>query len=151
MKEMGGVIDHFTRYGSSQWSLPTKEVYEELTERYNLREWSGFREYEDLRREYEDLRPVHHLDKNHKNVWSMKREKGKNLHSCQKPIDILTRLIQVHSNEEAIVLDCFMGSGSTAVACLNTNRQFIGVELDEHYYQIAKDRCKGHQTRLEVH
>ena len=146
----GRVIDHFTRYGSTQWSLCTKEVYEELTERYNLREWSGFREYEDLRQEYEDLRPVHHLDQNHKNVWTMKRDKGKNYHSCQKPINILERLIRTHSNEDAIVLDCFMGSGSTGLACLNTNRQFIGIELDENYYNIAKERCDNQQTRLEV-
>lgn len=150
MKEMGGVIDHFTRYGSTQWSLCTKEVYEELTERYNLREWSGFREYEDLRQEYEDLRPVHHLDQNHKNVWQMKRDKGKNYHSCQKPINILERLIRTHSNEDAIVLDCFMGSGSTGLACLNTNRQFIGIELDEKYYKIAQERINEtkKQTKL---
>jgi len=150
MKEMGGVIDHFTRYGSTQWSLCTKEVYEELTERYNLREWSGFREYEDLRQEYEDLRPVHHLDQNHKNVWQMKRDKGKNYHSCQKPINILERLIRTHSNEDAIVLDCFMGSGSTGVACVNTNRNFIGIELDENYYKIAQERINEtkKQTKL---
>lgn len=148
MKEMGGVIDHFTRYGSTQWSLPTKEVYEELTERYNLREWDGFREYEDLRREYEDLRPVHNLDKNHNNLWNFKRDKGENYHSCQKPIDILERLIQTHSKENATVLDCFMGSGSTGVACLQTNRNFIGIELDENYYNIAKKRCSEYQSKL---
>ena len=135
------MIDHFTRYGSTQWALPTKEVYEELTERYNLREWEGFREYE-------DLRPVHNLDKNHKNVWQFKRDKGKNYHSCQKPLDILERLIQVHSKEGATVLDCFMGSGSTGVACLQTNRNFIGIELDENYYNIAKERCSEYQSKL---
>ena len=155
MKEMGGVIDHFTRYGSSQWSLPTKEVYDELTEKYNLREWNGFREYEDLRQEYEDLRqeyedlrPVHNLDENHNNVWDFKRDKGENYHSCQKPIDILERLIQVHSKKGATVLDCFMGSGSTGVACLQTNRNFIGIELDEKYYNIAKKRCSNYQSKL---
>ena len=148
MKEMGGVIDHFTRYGSSQWSLPTKKVYEELTEQYNLRDWEGFREYEDLRQEYEDLRPVHHLDKNHNNVWNFKRDKGKNYHSCQKPIDILERLIYTHSNEGATILDCFMGSGSIGVACLQTNRNFIGIELEEKYYNIAKKRCSAYQSKL---
>lgn len=148
MKEMGGVIDHFTRYGSSQWSLPTKEVYDELTERYNLREWKGFREYEDLRQEYEDLRPVHNLDKNHNNVWDFKRDTGENYHCCQKPIDILERLIQVHSKKGATVLDCFMGSGSTGVACLQTNRNFIGIELEEKYYNIAKKRCSNYQSKL---
>lgn len=148
MKEMGGVIDHFTRYGSTQWALPTKEVYDELTERYNLREWDGFREYEDLRREYEDLRPVHNLDKDHKNIWQFKRDKGENYHSCQKPIDILERLIQTHSKKGATVLDCFMGSGSTGVACLQTDRNFIGIELDEKYYEIAKMRCRDYQSKL---
>ena len=148
MKEMGGVIDHFTRYGSSQWSLPTKEVYDELTEQYNLHDWVSFREYEDLRQEYEDLRPVHNLDENHNNVWDFKRDKGENYHSCQKPIDILERLIQVHSKKGATVLDCFMGSGSTGVACLQTNRNFIGIELDEKYYNIAKKRCSEYQSKL---
>ena len=148
MKEMGGVIDHFTRYGSSQWSLPTKEVYDELTEQYNLRDWEGFREYEDLRQEYEDLRPVHNLDENHNNVWDFKRDKGENYHFCQKPIDILERLIQVHSKKGATVLDCFMGSGSTGVACLQTNRNFIGIELEEKYYNIAKKRCSNYQSKL---
>ena len=155
MKEMGGVIDHFTRYGSSQWSLPTKEVYDELTEQYNLRDWVSFREYEDLRQEYEDLRqeyedlrPVHNLDENHNNVWDFKRDKGENYHSCQKPIDILERLIQVHSKKGATVLDCFMGSGSTGVACLQTNRNFIGIELEEKYYNIAKKRCSEYQSKL---
>ena len=143
MKEMGGVIDHFTRYGSSQWALPTKKVYGELTERYNLREWKGFREYEDLRQEYEDLRPVHNLDKNHNNVWDFKRDNGRNYHSCQKPIDILERLIQVHSKKGATVLDCFMGSGSTGVACKNLNRNFIGIELDKNYFEIAKKRIEN--------
>ena len=144
----GGVIDHFTRYGSSQWSLLTKEVYDELTEQYNLRDWGGFREYGDLRQEYEDLRPVHNLDENHNNVWDFKRDKGENYHSCQKPIDILERLIQVHSKKGATVLDCFMGSGSTGVACLQTNRNFIGIELDEKYYNIAKKRCSNYQSKL---
>ena len=46
------------------------------------------------------------------------------------------------------VLDCFMGSGSTGVACLQTNRNFIGIELEEKYYEIAKERCKTYQTKL---
>jgi site-specific DNA-methyltransferase (adenine-specific) len=94
------------------------------------------------------LRPVHNLDRNHNNVWDFKRDKGENYHSCQKPIDILGRLIQVHSKKGATVLDCFMGSGSTGVACLQTNRNFIGIELDEKYYNIAKKRCSNYQSKL---
>lgn len=68
--------------------------------------------------------------------------KGK-LHPTQKPVDLLKYLIQVSSNENDVVLDSFMGSGSTGVACINTNRNFIGIELDENYFNIAKDRINN--------
>ena len=138
--EVGGCTDHFTRYGSTQWSLATPEVYQILTDKYHLREWSGFREYEDLRREYEDLRPVHNLDMEHCNVWNVKWRNNGSLHPCQKPTEILERMIKCSSKEGATILDPFMGSGSTGVACVNTNRDFIGIELDTHYFDISKQR-----------
>lgn len=72
------------------------------------------------------------------------------LHPTQKPVPLLEFLIKSYCREDGIVLDFTMGSGSTGVACLNTNRQFIGIELDENYYNIAKERCDNQQTRLEV-
>ena len=65
------------------------------------------------------------------------------LHPTQKPIEYLERLIINSSNEFDTVLDCFMGSGSTGVACKNTNRRFIGIELDDTYFEIAKNRING--------
>lgn len=62
------------------------------------------------------------------------------LHPTQKPVDLLEFLINNSSKEDNNILDPFMGSGSTGVACQNTNRNFIGFELDEHYFQIAKER-----------
>ena len=62
------------------------------------------------------------------------------LHPTQKPVDLLEYLIKTYTNEGEIVLDFTMGSGSTGVACLNTNRKFIGIELDEKYFEIAKER-----------
>lgn len=61
-------------------------------------------------------------------------------HPTQKPIDLIEYLIKKSTNENDIVLDSFMGSGSTGVACVNTNRKFIGIELDEKYFNIAKER-----------
>ena len=119
------------------WTFPTKEKYE-------LLQTTGIcqKPYEELRQEYEELRYTHNLDKNHKNVWvSEERNNGK-FHSCQKPLDILERVIKTSSNEGDIVLDCFMGSGSTGVACMNTNRKFIGIELDKNYFNIAKQRIE---------
>ena len=70
------------------------------------------------------------------------------LHQNQKPVDLLTFLINKSSKPKDTILDCFMGSGTTGVACLETNRNFIGIELDENYYNIAKERCKEYQTKL---
>ena len=75
-------------------------------------------------------------------VNSQKNEcnNSKRLHSSQKPVELLEYFIRTYTNENDIVLDFTMGSGSTGVACLNTNRKFIGIELDEKYFNIAKDR-----------
>lgn len=62
------------------------------------------------------------------------------LHPTQKPVDLLEYLIKTYTNEGETVLDFTMGSGSTGVACINTNRRFIGIELDEGYFNIAKQR-----------
>ena len=114
----------------------------ELMEKFNLREWKDYREYESLRLEYESLRFTHNLDKNHNNIFKFKRDSGKNYHSCQKPINILERIIQCSSNENEVVLDCFMGSGSTGVAAKHLNRKFIGIEKDDTYFNIAKQRIQ---------
>lgn len=72
-----------------------------------------------------------------------------NLHPTQKPVALLEYLIKTYTNEEDIVLDNCMGSGSTGVACANTNRNFIGMELNSKYYNIAKDRIEKAVSRHE--
>ena len=62
------------------------------------------------------------------------------IHRTQKPIELLEYLIKTYTNENDLVLDNCMGSGSTGVACKNLNRNFIGIELDEKYFNIAKER-----------
>lgn len=65
------------------------------------------------------------------------------LHPTQKPVALLEYLIKTYSNENDTILDNCMGSGSTGVACVNTNRNFIGIELDEKYFNIAKERINN--------
>lgn len=65
------------------------------------------------------------------------------LHPTQKPVELLEYLIKTYTNEGETVLDNCMGSGSTGVACINTNRNFIGIELDENYFNIAKERIEN--------
>ena len=64
------------------------------------------------------------------------------LHPTQKPVPLLEYLIRTYTNEGETVLDFTMGSGSTGVACANTNRNFIGIELDEEYFKISENRIK---------
>jgi len=65
------------------------------------------------------------------------------VHSTQKPVALLEYLIKTYTNEGETVLDFTMGSGSTGVACKNLNRNFIGIELDETYFELAKERIKN--------
>lgn len=67
---------------------------------------------------------------------------GKFFHPTQKPVELMEWLIRTYTNEGDIVLDNCMGSGSTGVACVNTNRKFIGIEKEEKYFDIAKARIK---------
>ena len=78
---------------------------------------------------------------NHKTVFNRSEEKVP--HPTQKPVDLLEYLIKTYTNENDLVLDFTMGSGSTGVACMNTNRRFVGIELDENYFNIAKDRIEN--------
>lgn len=68
---------------------------------------------------------------------------SKGIHPNEKPVALLEYLIKTYTNEGGIVLDNCMGSGSTGVACKNTNREFIGFELDEKYFEIAKERLNA--------
>lgn len=65
------------------------------------------------------------------------------VHPNEKPVELLEFLIKKTTSQNATVLDCFMGSGSTGVACVNTNRNFIGMELDKKYYKITEERIKN--------
>ena len=71
------------------------------------------------------------------------------LHPTQKPVALLEYLVKTYTNEGEVVLDNCMGSGSTGVACMNTNRRFIGIELDENYFNIAKDRIKQTYDQIQ--
>ena len=77
-----------------------------------------------------------------KTILRYKQQKG--LHPTQKPVDLIEYLILTYTNENFVVFDPTIGSGTTGIACLNTNRNFIGIELDKEYYSVAKDRIEKH-------
>lgn len=155
IEKIGQKADHCFRWKSSQWDLPTKETYQELIDVFQIDKWAGFRKYESLRQEYKSLRQEYEglIDgfeskrytfnnlKHHHSVMNYEIA-PKQGHITPKPVPLLEYIIKTSSNENDIVLDCFMGSGSTGVACINTNRNFIGIELDDNYFEIAKKRIE---------
>ena len=79
----------------------------------------------------------------------IKFNKDKGYHPTQKPVALLEYLIKTYTNEGEIVLDNCMGSGSTGVACIKINRKFIGVELEEKYFEMAKNRIEEAQNNIK--
>ena len=75
-----------------------------------------------------------------KTILKFKQEKG--LHPTQKPVGLMEYLIQTYTNKGDVVLDPTMGSGTTGVACINTDRKFIGIEREKKYFDVAKDRIE---------
>ena len=145
IEKIGQRADHCFRWGSSQWDLPTKETYEEIKKIPLLNNSFKIKEYEDLRQEYEDLRYTFNNQKKHHSVMNFEIAK-KQGHITPKPVDLLEYIIRTSSNEGDVVLDCFAGSGSTGIACINTNRKFIGIEKEDKYFDIAYKRIFEHMN-----
>jgi site-specific DNA-methyltransferase (adenine-specific) len=150
-------------FSDSCFNPPTREAYEWLRRTLSSLNHNGEylrREYEDLRREYEELRTEYEelrrpfavtADVPYTDVWTfptVQAYAGK--HPCEKPLAMMRHIIEVSSKPEATVLDCFMGSGTTGVACVNTNRNFIGIELDPTYFDIACKRIEEAQRIMET-
>jgi site-specific DNA-methyltransferase (adenine-specific) len=73
---------------------------------------------------------------------------AKPIHPTQKPVELFEYLIRTYTNPGDVVLDNCMGSGTTAVACMNAQRDFVGFELDQNYHRLALDRIHSHQVAL---
>jgi site-specific DNA-methyltransferase (adenine-specific) len=138
--------EHCFYWNTTQWGLPTKETYNELIEKFNIKEWNGFKEYESLRQEYESLRQEYESlrytfnnQKTHHSVWDYEIAPRVD-HVTPKPLPLIENIIKHSSNEGDVVLDPFLGSGTTAVACKNLNRICIGIEKESKYIEIANKR-----------
>ena len=138
-------VDHFFRFKSSHFLLQPKKNYNELIEMFSIDKMQNFKTYEELK-EIDDEFKIKFSSTF--NLWEGKKYKSNILkykkdydghHPTQKPVLLLEDLIKTFSNENDLVVDLTMGSGSTGVACKNTNRNFTGIEMNEEYYDIA---CK---------
>lgn len=154
MDAVGQKADHCFRLDSPQYSLCTEETYRELVEVFGIDKMDGFLEYSQLKpiqeqyqeqnirsiaRRYPSVFNLWQGGKSKSNVLEYAKDRG-GYHPTQKPVKLLEDLIQTFSNPGDVVLDFTMGSGSTGVACVNTHRRFIGIELDENYFEIAQRR-----------
>jgi len=152
---VGQKADHCFRWGSSQWDMPTEETYNALARlpinnEFVRREYEDLRrEYEDLRREYEDLRYTFNNQKTHHSVWNYDIAE-RNGHFTPKPIDLMKNIILHSTNKGDTILDPFMGSGTTGIACVQTGRRFIGIEIEPKYFDIAVKRIKDAQQQMRL-
>ena len=135
--------EHFFYWNSSQFGMCTKETYTDLIEVFNIDKMVGFVPYEEMLSLNQSPKSVFNLRGGNfkSNILRFKKDYT-NFHPTQKPIRLLVDLIKTYTNEGDLVLDFTMGSGSTGVACYNTGRDFIGIELDEEYFKVASDRIK---------
>ena len=149
LAQIGQRADHCFRWNSSQWDMPTSETYQELINTFNIDKWEGFREYESLRQEYESLRYTFNNQKTHHSVWNYEIA-PKIGHVTPKPVPLIENIINHSSNPNDIILDPFIGSGTTAIAALNTGRFFIGIEKEEKYVEIARRRVAQAQAQQSL-
>ena len=134
--------EHCFYLDSTQFGLCTEKTYLELIEVFNvndINEFKTFKELKDIEFKYESRFNLWEGNKVKSNILKYKKDYTGH-HPTQKPVLLLEDLIKTFSNENDLVVDLTMGSGSTGVACVNTKRNFIGIEQDENYFNIAKER-----------
>lgn len=149
---IGQSADHCFRVDSSQFSLCTEKTYNKIIEVYGIDKMEGFRTFADISTESDGLNSTFNLWEGGKfksNVLEYKKDYD-GLHPTQKPILLLEDLIKTFSNENDLVVDLTMGSCSTGIACMNTNRNFIGIELDENYFNISKNRVEEKRKEKDL-
>jgi DNA modification methylase len=120
--------------------------------RKGVKRFKGHKEYHSLDKIYGDFKATNKINNEYYPTSILEfsnADKTGKLHPTQKPVPLLEYLIKTYTLENETVLDFTMGSGSTGVACVNTNRDFIGIELDDKYFNIAKDRIETAQKEVQ--
>jgi site-specific DNA-methyltransferase (adenine-specific) len=147
------VLDTFNSAKAMRYNFCTLETYNNLIELYNIDKMEGFINYDILLKKHNEWKQ-NELNTKYPstfNLWEGKKYKSNILkykkdydgyHPTQKPVLLLEDLIKTFSNKNDLVVDLTMGSGSTMVACKNTNRNGIGIEMNDEYFSIAKKRVE---------
>jgi len=141
--------EHTFYIDSTQFGLCTEKTYLELIDIFNIDNMKGFRCFKDISSIDDGMSNTFNLWEGNKvksNILKYKKDYSGH-HPTQKPVLLLEDLIKTFSNENDLVVDLTMGSGSTMVACKNTGRRGIGIELDKDYFEIAQARVEDTQIR----
>lgn len=136
--------EHTFYINSTQYGLCTEQTYNELIQVFGIDKMQGFETYAKIRtidRKYDSIFNLWEGNKYKGNILKYKKDYD-GLHPTQKPLLLLEDLVKTFSNENDLVVDLTIGSGSTAVACINTGRNYIGFELDTTYYNLANKRIE---------
>jgi len=162
--KVGQRADHTFRFDSSQFSLCTRETYDSIICDFCIDRMNGFITFDELVKIDKPFKSKLNEDCNNINpavfnLWEGKKYKSNILkykkdyngyHPTQKPVLLLEDLIKTFSNEGDLVVDLTAGSGSTAVACINTGRNYICIEKDGKYYEVAQKRIAEHSQQLSL-
>ncbi len=146
---IGQRADHTFRTDSTQYGLCTEPTYNELIDVFHIDKMDGFKTFTELDTINATFNATFNLWEGNKyksNILKYKKDYN-GFHPTQKPVLLLEDLVKTFSNEGDLVVDLTMGSGSTGVACVNTGRDFIGIELDEGYFKIAQTRIHDAQSQ----
>ena len=153
---IGQRCDHAFRFKSSQFDLCTLETYSDIIKYFQINEMKGFKEFDYLqeidkkfKNKFASTFNLWEGEKYKSNIFKHKKEYS-GQHPTQKPVLLLEDLIKTFSNENDLVVDLTMGSGSTGVACNNTNRNFTGIEMNDEYFKIATDRINKEEKQLKI-
>jgi len=148
--------EHTFYINSTQYGLCTEKTYLELIEVFGIDKMQGFKEFEELKEidtqfknKFASIFNLWEGNKYKSNILKYKKDYN-GYHPTQKPILLLEDLIKTFSNENNLVVDLTMGSGSTGVACVNTNRDFIGIEMNDEYFNIATARINKEEPQKEL-
>jgi len=148
--------EHTFYIDSTQYGLCTEKTYNELIDVFRIDKMKEFKTFAELqpineqfKKEFASTFNLWEGNKYKSNILKYKKDYN-GYHPTQKPVLLLEDLIKTFSNEGNLVVDLTMGSCSTGIACMNTNRDFIGIELDENYFSISKKRVEEKRKEKDL-
>jgi site-specific DNA-methyltransferase (adenine-specific) len=153
MQKLGQGLDHCFRYQNRTFYIPTEKNYLSLESNYNINKMRDYLDYSQIKKLWDNENKIifNHVNESKiiRNVFESKKDK-ENIHPTQKPQKLLFELINIFSNMNDTILDFTSGSGSTGIAAINSNRKFIGIELDRTFFLKSIEWYKNEKNKQRL-